>query len=114
MASSLTHIVFDCADALTLSSFWMEVLGYERGGGGDDWAELVDPVGKGPNLLFLPVPEQKNAKNRVHLDVKHGDLPAEVERLIGLGARKHEMQVHERDGLIVMHDPEGNEFCVYG
>ena len=48
-------------------------------------------------------------KNRVHVDLHADDLDAEVGRLISLGARV----LHpERDGLVVMADVEGNEFCV--
>jgi len=64
------------------------------------------------------VPEAKQVKNRVHLDVHVGrDAPegaaaAEVIRLEGLGATR----LHEVDEFgehwTVMADPEGNEFCV--
>lgn len=45
---------------------------------------------------------------RVHLDVETDDLPAEVARLVGLGAEVLE----ERDGYQILTDPGGLVFCV--
>ena len=86
-------------------------------------AASVDPDGKGPRLLFQRVPESKTVKNRVHLDVnvtdrsmdaeeRHMRVDAEVERLIALGATKIEDRGAHGETWTVMHDPEGNEFCV--
>ena len=64
------------------------------------------------NLLFIQVPEDRTAKNRVHIDLDAPDLAAARERLEGLGAEF----VHEKDehGLrwFTFRDPEDNEFCV--
>jgi len=49
-------------------------------------------------------------KNRVHLDVRCDSVRAEVERLTGLGASL----VARYDDHVLLHDPEGNEFCVFG
>ena len=54
------------------------------------------------------MPGRKYANNRVHLDVAVADRRTEVARLIGLGASVE----READGYTVMHDPEGNQFCV--
>lgn len=111
MKARLTHVVFDCADPEALAVFWMDALGYEKKDGGDTWAEIVDPSGSGTGLFFQRVPEPKTVKNRVHMDLRHDDLPAEIERLRALGAHQAPSQAHEN--LIVMLDPEGNEFCLY-
>src|SRR3954453_19092585 len=76
MASSLRNITFDCADALRLARFWAEVLGWNVYR--DDDPEVVvapsfPPVGDVPKLLFIPVPEPRTVKNRVHLDVQPAD-----------------------------------------
>ncbi len=84
-----------------------------------------DPTGVGPRVFFQQVPEGKTAKNRVHLDVRaapglEGDdrmaaLETECERLVALGAsrfERHEPAPPMSHGFIVMHDPEGNEFCL--
>ena len=86
---------------------------------------IEDPDGIGPRLFFQQVPEDKVAKNRVHLDVRAapglqgGDrmaaLEAESERLVALGATRvarHEPAPPMEAGHLVMRDPEGNEFCL--
>jgi Glyoxalase-like domain len=61
------------------------------------------------------VPEGKAAKNRLHLDLRPvGASPeAEVERLLGLGARPADIGQGQVP-WVVLADPEGNEFCVLG
>jgi catechol 2,3-dioxygenase-like lactoylglutathione lyase family enzyme len=139
------QMTFDCADPAGLAAFWAEALGYrlqdppegfvsweqaleamgvppERR---NDASAVVDPEGGGPRLFFQRVPERKQAKNRVHLDVRaapglRGDarmaaLEAEAERLIAHGAtrlRRYEPAPPLGAGHIVMADPEGNEFCL--
>lgn len=140
------QITFDAADPATLSAFWAEALGYrlqDPPEGFDSWVQaleamgvppenhndasaLVDPEGSGPRLFFQRVPEGKQAKNRVHLDVRAapgltGDermtaLEAEAERLVSRGAtrlRRYEPAPPlNPEGFIVMTDPEDNEFCL--
>jgi hypothetical protein len=80
-----------------------------------DVAACSDPTGTEPRLFFQRVPEPKTSKNRVHLDV-HVDpdgKAAEVERLVGLGARLVEAHDDRGPMTYVMRDPEGNEFCVH-
>jgi Glyoxalase-like domain len=84
------QITFDCADPAGLAAFWAEALGYrlqDPPAGFESWAQapkamdvppesrndasaVVDPEGSGPRLFFQPVPERKQAKNHVHLDVR--------------------------------------------
>jgi Glyoxalase-like domain len=65
-----------------------------------------------PTWLFAKVPEPKTAKNRMHVDMAAADRDAEVARLIELGAtRVADMNEWDYEWT-VMHDPEGNEFCV--
>ena len=139
------QITFDCADPAALAAFWAEALGYqvqEPPQGFDSWEQaldafgvppekrndasaVVDPGGSGPRLFFQRVPEGKQVKNRVHLDVRAapglaGDermaaLEAKAERLASHGARRlerHEPAPPLAGGHIVMADPEGNEFCL--
>jgi hypothetical protein len=59
------------------------------------------------------VPEEKAAKNRVHLDLAaDGRLEDEVQRLEGLGARVRNWAEDAGSTWCVMLDPQGNEFCV--
>jgi hypothetical protein len=90
---------------------------------------LFDPAGVRPPIWFQRVPEVKAGKNRLHLDLyptgRDGALSVErrieiveakVAELIGLGARvASRTRYDDPDDAIyyaVMHDPEGNEFCV--
>jgi predicted enzyme related to lactoylglutathione lyase len=118
MASSLRNITVDCTDALRLGRFWADVLGWHVFH--DDDPEVVvapsyPPVGEGPKLLFIPVPEPRTVKNRLHLDVQPQDRSRdeEVDRLIGLGATIVEDHRNpDGTGWVWMGDPEGNDFCV--
>ena len=58
------------------------------------------------------MPEAKQERpNRLHLDFRPDDRDAEVQRLIGLGARHADVGQGD-ETWIVLADPEGNEFCV--
>jgi hypothetical protein len=90
---------------------------------------LFDPAGLRPPLWFQKVPETKAGKNRLHLDLyptrRDNALPierrieiveAKVAELVDLGAsvgrRTHHDDPEDPRYFVVMHDPEGNEFCV--
>ncbi len=119
MPSRVRHITFDCRDPHLLARFWAAALGFvddpeNPNAPGDPEALVVDPTGRRPGLQFIPVPEGKAVKNRVHLDLQP-DQPrdAEVERLVGLGATV--VEDHRRPdgtGWAVLADPEGNELCI--
>ncbi|WP_049564879.1 VOC family protein [Streptomyces sp. SBT349] len=124
----IRDIVVDCAHPAAVARFWAAALdGYAIApydeaelarlralgidGPEDDPTVLVEPAGGGPRLWFQKVPEPKRAKNRVHMDLlpaENGGFQAELTRLLGLGARV--VEVHE--GLTVLADIEGNEFCL--
>ena len=120
---TLREIVFDAHNPAALARFWAEVLdGYAvRPYDEAEIARLAalgftpetDPTvlvdGPGPILCFQTmVGSVRQPRNRVHLDISVHDRRAEVERLIGLGASIS----RELDGCTVMHDPEGNNFCL--
>jgi 4a-hydroxytetrahydrobiopterin dehydratase len=104
------QVGIDCADDERLAAFWAVVLGYEAHFVGG-WHQVVDPSGTGPVVWFQPVPEAKVVKNRVHLDVWFDDEPAATQKrdeLTALGATA----VRREPDFWLMHDPEGNEFCL--
>jgi catechol 2,3-dioxygenase-like lactoylglutathione lyase family enzyme len=128
MGSRLTEIVVDCHDPAALAAFWSAALGYHmvRGEPGQveiaPWAEepadLAHQARRAPivpALVFVTVPEGKAVKNRLHLDLRpvDGSHEAEVERLLGLGARRADIG-QGAVPWVVLADPEGNEFCVLG
>jgi predicted enzyme related to lactoylglutathione lyase len=59
-------------------------------------------------ISFVPVPEPKTAKNRIHIDVTTDDLDA----VVSAGAAVLRRQDDEI-GWTVLADPEGNEFCAF-
>ena len=119
MVSRISHTTFDCRDAYALSEFWKQVLGYGDVPGdpnepGHEECMIVGGAGD-PTLLFIEVPEGKQVKNRVHLDLEPTDRArdAEIERVIALGASPlHDLRKEDGSGWLVLTDPEGNEFCI--
>jgi len=119
MPSRIRHITIDSHAPFTQAQFWAGVLGYTEDPDypnlpDDPEALIVDPTGRQPGLLFVPVPEAKTIKNRVHLDLQpEATRDATVERLTGSGATL--VADHRRPdgkGWVVLGDPEGNEFCI--
>jgi hypothetical protein len=136
-----TQVTFYCGDPHAQAAFWAQVLGSVV----EDHSAFVDqlvadgrmpaddrilvngrsafrevaacrdPAGVEPRLYFQQVPEDKIAKNRVHLDihVDAGQKSAEVERLVGLGAQLTETHSDQGPLTYVLCDPEGNEFCLH-
>ena len=114
MAAKFTEMVLSANDVEALASFWEAVLGWQRTETTDDGdIELVDPSGHAPSLLFEPVPQPKQAQNRLHIDVSPVgcDQSEELERLLALGARPVDVGQGEQT-WVVLADPEGNEFCL--
>ena len=109
-ASFIKFATFDCADALVVGRFWAAALGGELEEDSTSEKAFVEAPGwGGPSMWFNRVPEPKTAKNRLHFDLRAPDtMRAEVARLQALGATVFEDHEH----LVVMQDPEGNEFCV--
>lgn len=111
MIGSIDEVVVDCADPARLARFWAGVLGGEPVGRSDAWHHL-DPPGW-TRLAFQRVPEPKQGKNRLHLDVLVDDLAAATHAAERLGATRVGDVVHDTAGSFqVLLDPEGNEWCV--
>ena len=118
MSMNIRSITVDCVDPYRQALFWSEVTGWSEDPA--DPNEPGDPEGRivtpdGISLLFIPVPEGKTVKNRVHLDLQPQDRTRdqEVERLLAIGATL--VDDHRKPsgtGHVVLADPEGNEFCV--
>lgn len=107
----MKSVTFDCDDCLRVAGFWAAALGTDVDEGSTAEKAFVEPAGwGGPTLWFQRVPEAKAAKNRLHFDLRApgGRVTEEVRRLEGLGATV----VRGGGDLVVVQDPEGNEFCV--
>jgi catechol 2,3-dioxygenase-like lactoylglutathione lyase family enzyme len=139
------QFTFDCADPARLAEFWAQALGYQVQGpppGFETWTQaleafgvpperhndasaVVDLEGAGPRVFFQRVPEGKQVKNRVHLDVRAAPGLAGEARMAALDAEAERLETHGATrlgrfepappldaGHLVMADPEGNEFCL--
>ena len=138
------QVTMDCTEPARVGEFWAEVLGYVMDPppeGFGTWQEalqafgvpeekwdsayaIVDPEEKGARMFFQRVPEGKQAKNRVHLDVRAAPGLEGADRTAALEGKAAELseigaRVVRRfppgpmdGGFIVMQDPEGNEFCL--
>jgi hypothetical protein len=118
-------VVIDCRDVAAQARWWAAALDWRIGYEADDEVVIVPPRAldktlqipveeQGPGLVFVPVPEGKSVKNRLHLDLAPfaaDDQAAEVARLEALGATRVDIGQGDRP-WIVLADPEGNEFCV--
>ncbi|MGI8696113.1 MAG: VOC family protein [Mycobacteriales bacterium] len=119
-------VVVDCKDVAAQARWWAEVLGWQVVYEAADEVVIVPPHAierpaeipvdqQGPGLVFVPVPEGKQVKNRLHIDLAPWaayDQAAEVTRLELLGASRAAVGQPDGVGWVVMADREGNEFCV--
>ncbi|HEY7920390.1 MAG TPA: VOC family protein [Streptosporangiaceae bacterium] len=119
MPTRLVHLVADARDPGRLARFWSALLGWEIA---DETPEEIDvwPAGYtypdpvAVPIVFVPVPESKTGKNRVHLDLASrsaADQAELVSRARDLGGGPVDIGQGEVP-WVVMADPEGNEFCV--
>ena len=121
MTSRISHTTVDCHHAYELSQWWKQVLGYVDVEGdpnepGHEECMILSPV-TGEHLLFIEVPDVKQIKNRLHLDLRptDGTRDEEVARLLAIGATEvadHREVRGDGTGWVTLADPEGNEFCV--
>ena len=117
MAAVISEIVIDCADPERVATFWGHVLGWRPQPESDGYFWMSasgDENARDLVLIFQPVPEPKQVKNRVHLDVSPSgaDQEDELQRLLGLGARHVDVGQPPDASWFVLADPEGNEFCL--
>ena len=114
----LRWVTVDTSNPRELATFWQKVLevGVEEESGespaGPRYVMLDAAEGERTSLVFQWVPEEKQTKNRLHVDVSVDDLEATTELVTSLGGS----QVADYDEpdyrWRVMLDPHGNEFCL--
>jgi hypothetical protein len=104
--------------------FWARALGYVRRApryDGDDWIVLEPPPGVPGVAIAMDVSESPAPDlPRIHLDLAApgGDVDAEVERLVALGAQRVDWPFYPDEPgpgevrYVVLADTEGNRFCV--
>ncbi len=119
MATRLVHMVIDAQDTSRLAAFWAAALGWDIGFDEPDeagvWPTGFEYPGTGAiPLVFVPVPDPKSGKNRIHLDLASQSAAHQAEivgRVFELGAQPADVGQGDVP-WVVLADPEGNEFCV--
>jgi hypothetical protein len=114
MSSRIAAIAIDAVQPRVVADFWCNVLGWQVVGEDDGVISIAPADGSWPTIDVAPVPEDKTVKNRLHLDLRADGVPAsdELERLLGLGARRADVGQGAGAAWVVLSDPEGNEFCL--
>ena len=127
MALRWYSTVVDCRDVAAQARWWAEALGWKAVFESDEEVVLVPAHATEellrstaweqvpPGLVFVPVPEGKTVKNRLHIDLAphtSDDRNAEIARLVAMGATRVELGQGADVSWDVLADPEGNEFCV--
>lgn len=129
MAPAWYTVVVDCRDPQAQARWWAQALDWEvvddtpeetvvipRGISSEPVTDLDAWLSRGQGLVFVPVPEGKAVKNRLHIDLAphtSQDREAEIARLERLGATRVNVGQDDEDVTwTVLADPKGNEFCV--
>ena len=107
----LSQVGIDVADLDRSAEFWVGLLGLKVAGRSGNYLDF-ERQANGPVLYLQKVPERKTAKTRVHLDISVKDLDSAVARAVGLGAKKIQAFNEADESFVLMHDPDGNEFCL--
>jgi hypothetical protein len=105
------QVVVDSKEPAAIGQWWADVLAWVVVNDSRDEFEIRPSAEQLPGLLFVPTPDTKEVKNRLHLDFRPGDQQAEVERFLRAGARRVDVG-QGSPTWVVLADPEGNEFCV--
>jgi len=117
VTSRIAQWTLDVRDLEVMATFWSRALGYTVDAGDDGCAKLLPPAGAPHGSLPVwlqagaPVKREKN-RNHPDLVAEDGDVDAEVDRLVGLGARRADVGQQPDDPFVVLADPEDNEFCI--
>jgi hypothetical protein len=114
MTLGFGQVVIDSQRADDIAAFWSALLERPVNDGANQFFAMI-PASEDrtfPALMFLAVPEPREVKNRMHLDLVATDLAAEAQRAVDLGATK----VAEFDEYgatwVTLTDPEGNVFDI--
>jgi hypothetical protein len=100
-----------CDGSQEVGYFWSEALGWPLVWDQDEETAVQSPKG-GTKLTWGGPPLMPDPGKDLHLDLApDGDRPAEVERLLSLGAKRLD-SAHDGSGAVLLADPDGNAFRV--
>jgi hypothetical protein len=97
-----------CDGSRDVGLFWRDALGWPLVWDQDEETAIQSPLGGTKVSWGGPPVAAKHGRNRHRFDVAAADLPAEVARLVSLGATR----LGDRDSSVELADPDGNEFHV--
>ena len=100
----------DARDPTALGDWWRQALGWVVVNDDPDEFEIRPAADRLPGLLFVPVPEPKTTKNRLHLDFRPDDQAAEVARFEHLGARRVDVGQGD-ESWVVLATRKGTSFA---
>ena len=95
--------------AYRVARWWAETLG-GTAVRDEGWSHVEGIAGLPcESIVFVPVPEEKTTKNRIHIDVRADAIGP----LVAAGATSLREKGDGGLGWTVMADPAGNEFCAF-
>lgn len=116
MVNRWSGVTIDCTDPVRMSTFWaamLDVPASREHGDDPDWATVGSRSGQSPRLTFQRVPEPKENKVRIHLDIQVDDIDTGCRQVEELGGRFSGVRHDYDEGVVLnMLDPEGHEFCL--
>jgi predicted enzyme related to lactoylglutathione lyase len=113
MQNIWSGVTIDCADPGRLAAFWGALLGRSESPSLPGWRRLGTHSDTLPVINFQPVPEPKAGKARLHLDLTVEDIDTGIATVLKLGGRSLAQRHDYDEGIVVVvADPEGNEFCL--
>ena len=115
---AIDRIVVECSFAKRLAGFWAAATGYTLGTvTRPGRAALEHPDGRGPRMFFVEVDgRRRGARGPAWLgvDLIADDPDAEAAVLRDLGAKLVGVADQDGEACVVMRDPEGNPFRIFG
>jgi Glyoxalase-like domain len=72
-------VTIDCTDPVALAQFWGAILNRTMSVPLPGWCRLDSHDDSQPEITFQPVPEPKQGKARLHLDVAVDDIDTAVD-----------------------------------
>jgi hypothetical protein len=114
----MSELVLKCRDPELMARFWCEVLDFiELDREAEGCIEIGPREGFGgpqPTIFLIRNDDPKTGHSWLHIDVNptDRDQDAELERLLGAGAKLIDIGQPAEASWHVLADPEGNEFCL--
>jgi catechol 2,3-dioxygenase-like lactoylglutathione lyase family enzyme len=97
-----------CDGTHDVGLFWRDALGWPLVWDHDEETAIQSPHGGTKVAWGGPPLTPKDGRNRQRFDLAADDVPAEVARLVALGAT----ELGDREDRVELMDPDGNEFSI--